>query len=733
MINHYVIVKSNQSVYNGLTMKRRHRGRRKRFFKFKLRNETIYSITAVIFFAAAAIIAVSFFQQDTPILIKINNLVMEYFGYLGYFVPTLLISLGFICFRVKLFFTKPNVALGLFLSFLSLMGMGKSGILGAKLWQNIEFFISPIGAWFLFFGALIIGMSIFFNTSLDEIAMFIVNGFVGFYKFFFISLIKTFTFKKEEKAPFGKKEMKVGGQQPLVQNSAPIIKTSQPLIKKTAIAPYGLPQTTLTNSPQDSKIWEYPPLSLLEDSHAKEADRGDIKHNAHTIEQTLDSFGIQAHVAEVNLGPAVTQYALEIALGTKLSKITALSTDLALALAAPTGQIRIEAPIPGRSLVGVEVPNRSLRVVTLKEMLSSDTMAKTKSKLAVALGLDVSGKPVITDINNMPHVLVAGTTGSGKSVMINSWISSLLFRTTPQEVRLIMVDPKRVELTFYDGIPHLLTPVIVEVDQTLSALKWAKGEMDRRYKLFASEGARNITSYNEMRGFQAIPYIVIFIDELADLMAYAPTEVEDSITRLAQMARATGIHLVLSTQRPSVDVITGLIKANIPSRIAFNVSSMIDSRVILDTPGAEKLLGRGDMLYIPPDQAKPSRIQGTYISEKDVKRLVDFLKNKVKEKAIPLEYTQEVVQQKVIITKPSGMMVSTDGKDSLFEEAKQIIVQYDRASASLLQRRLKIGYARAARILDQLEEIGMVGPAEGSKPREVLVRGVVPQDQGEMV
>ena len=444
-----------------------------------------------------------------------------------------------------------------------------------------------------------------------------------------------------------------------------------------------------------------------------------MKHNAHIIEKTLESFGISARVTEVNLGPAVTQYALEIALGTKLSKITALSNDLALALAAPTGQIRIEAPIPGRSLVGIEIPNRSLEYVTLRHMLSSEILKRSKNKLLVALGLDVSGNPITANIAKMPHVLIAGTTGSGKSVLINSWISSLLFRTTPNEVRLILVDPKRVELIGYNGIPHLLTPVIVEPDKILSALKWALQEMDRRYKLFAEVGVRNIDGYNELSGFQAIPYIIIFIDELADLMAYAPVEVEDSICRLAQMARATGIHLVVSTQRPSVDVITGLIKANIPSRIAFNVSSMVDSRVIIDMPGAEKLLGRGDLLFIPPDQAKPTRIQGTFVSEQEVAKLVEYLKSK----NTPVEYTQEVTSMPQTWKKTAaGTSSATDGKDALFIEAVRVVCQYDRASASLLQRRLSIGYARAARILDQLEEDGVVGPGEGAKPRDVLVR-----------
>jgi len=466
-------------------------------------------------------------------------------------------------------------------------------------------------------------------------------------------------------------------------------------------------------------MWQSPPLSLLSDGPGQKADRGDIKGNLNIIERTLDSFGIQAKVVEVNRAPAVTQYAIKLSLGTKVSKITSLSSDLALALAAPTGQVRIEAPIPGRDLVGIEIPNRGLEFVTLKTMLQSDVMRKAKSKLSVALGLDVSGTPVITDIGKMPHALVAGTTGSGKSVLINSWIASLLYRTNPSAVRLILVDPKRVELTGYNGIPHLLTPVIVEPDKILSALRWATGEMEHRYKQFAEVGVRNIDGFNELSGFQAMPYIVIFIDELADLMAYAPVEVEDTICRIAQMARATGIHLVLATQRPSVDVITGLIKANVPTRIAFNVSSMIDSRVVLDMPGAEKLLGRGDMLHIPPEQAKPSRIQGTYVSEHEVAKIVDFIKTKNP----PVQYTEEVTSKTVSIGKKGASMSNTsDGKDQMFEDALRLICQHDKASASLLQRRLSVGYARAARILDQLEEAGIIGPAEGSKPRDVLVK-----------
>ena len=701
-------------------MSRRKHYRKK--IKFKLRKETVYTICAMLLFASAGVIAVSFFQPDNPFLGKLYQVLAESFGLFSFFIPIMLISLGFLFFRIKIFLTKPNVSFGLFLIFLSLLGLGKSGVYGEKLWENIEFLISPFGAFFLFIVSFIIGLTILLDTSLDEMAMFFLTIGKSIYELFAKIFIKDGKIGGK-KDLLKKAEIKIQGQTVPNYNTTavpPVIaRKGREMVKTGEI----MQSTLISNSPDDTrKVWEYPPLSLLSDKVGGDADRGDIKYNAHTIESTLDSFGIEARVDEINFGPAVTQYALRIASGTKISKITSLSNDLALALAAPTGQIRIEAPIPGRSLVGIEIPNKSLQIVTLKEMLVSDILRENQSKLAVGMGLDVSGKSVVTNISKMPHVLVAGTTGSGKSVMINSWISCLLFRTTPQELRFILIDPKRVELTAYNDIPHLLTPVIVEIDQTISALKWAQAEMDRRYKLFAQEGARNIASYKETLGYQSLPYIVIFIDELADLMVFAPAEVEDSITRLAQMARATGIHLILSTQRPSVDVLTGLIKANIPARIAFNVSSMIDSRVILDMPGAEKLLGRGDMLYIPPDQAKPSRIQGTFISEKEVKALVGFLKTKSKAAGIPIEYTEEVTRQRVIITKPTGLMETTEGKDPLYEDAKTIITQYDRASASLLQRRLKVGYARAARILDQLEASGIVGPAEKSKAREVLIK-----------
>lgn len=693
--------------------------RRKSLFKFRLKKQTVYTIFSLLFISSAGIIGASYFNSD-GILRTLNAEVTDKLGWASILLPIVLFWSSFLFLRLKIKLAKPNVTLGMILSYLSLVGLTQAGLVGLQIWGNISSAISSLGAIFVLIGALTVGLIVMFNTSLDQIINFITDSISAAIAFFNTYIFNPKSDKKgkpvfmEQKLPMKAPPM---GKFPTTNEGKSPAKASS-TTHKTDLS--GLSSTMIPSKPNQEVIWEYPPISLLSGGPGIKADRGDMKKNADVIEKTLESFGITARVVEVNLGPAITQYALEIALGTKLSKITALTNDLALALAAPTGQIRIEAPIPGRSLLGIEIPNRSLEFVTLRQMLSSDLMGHAKHKLTVALGLDVSGMPVTANIAKMPHVLIAGTTGSGKSVLINSWIASLLFRASPEEVRLILVDPKRVELTGYNGIPHLLTPVIVEPDKILSALRWATTEMDRRYKQFAEVGVRNIDGFNETLGLQTLPYIVILIDELADLMAFAPIEVEEAICRLAQMARATGIHLVIATQRPSVDVITGLIKANVPTRIAFNVSSMIDSRVIIDMPGAEKLLGRGDMLYIPPDQAKPTRIQGTYVSEQDVTKLVEFLKKK----NVPVHYTEEVTKMPVNIKKGGAIVGTTgdDGKDPIFADAVRLICQHDKASASLLQRRFSIGYARAARILDQLEAEGIVSPGEGSKPRDVLVQ-----------
>jgi S-DNA-T family DNA segregation ATPase FtsK/SpoIIIE len=691
-------------------------------FGVKLKKQTVFTVAAIWLWLFALLIFLSFFGQGDMLTVLRDSL-SSHIGWVMYPLPIFLISLSTLFFKVKSDLGNQNIPMGMGILIIGLLGLTQSGDLGEMLGKTTAVAIAPEGAILLFLGVLLIGVIVLFNTSLDHFMNFLLGGMQTIMEWV-TSVGKKGSVRDDLKIfPTSSEKLKIRSMD---DDSKPVIKapmTPPPVPSKTeADGKAKLSGDLKINQPlalsQEMKLWEFPTLSLLSDGPGDKADRGNMKENVNVIEKTLESFGIQAKVVEVNPGPAVTQYSMRIALGTKVSKITSLTNDLALALAAPTGQVRIEAPIPGRDLVGLEIPNRGLEFVTLKKMLLSDAFVKAKSKLAVALGLDVSGNPLVGDIAKMPHVLIAGTTGSGKSVLLNAWICSLLFRTTPAEVRLILIDPKRVEMTGYNGIPHLLTPVIVETDKILSSLRWAMQEMERRYKQFAEVGVRNLDSFNELSGFQALPYIVIFIDELADLMAYAPVEVEDTICRIAQMARATGIHLVLATQRPSVDVVTGLIKANVPARIAFSVSSMMDSRVVIDTPGAERLLGRGDMLYVPPDQAKPMRIQGTFVSEKEVQKVVEFFKNK----AMPVQYTEEVTSQPSSAMKKGGGNTGGDGHDALFEDALRLVCQYDKASASLLQRRLSVGYARAARILDQLELAGVIGAGEGSKPRDVLVK-----------
>jgi S-DNA-T family DNA segregation ATPase FtsK/SpoIIIE len=485
-------------------------------------------------------------------------------------------------------------------------------------------------------------------------------------------------------------------------------------IKKPPAQGVEAPQEALTANSEEE--WTPPSLELLEATSTK-ADAGDVKHNAHVIQSTLESFGINVTMGEVNVGPTVTQYTFIPPAGVKLNKITTLDTNLALSLAAHP--IRIEAPIPGKSAVGVELPNKSIATVRLRDVLSAPEVKEQKAPLTFALGRDVTGLPMTADLAKMPHMLIAGATGSGKSIMINSLLTSLLYRNSPADMKLILVDPKRVELGLYNEIPHLLTPVIVEPEKCISALKWAVAEMERRYKLLAEVGNRNISEYNRAHKEEAMPFIVIVIDELADLMVLAAADVESLIVRLAQMARAVGIHLVLATQRPSVDVITGIIKANITARLAFSVASQIDSRTILDQMGAEKLLGKGDMLFVSPDVIKPRRIQGVFVSENETKAVTDYLRS-----VRAPQYNDEVLAMKVSIGGKSGGGGGGDygePDDAMFDEAAEAVFRAGKASASMLQRRLRVGYARAARLLDLLEERGIIGPADGARPRDVLI------------
>ncbi|TXC91899.1 DNA translocase FtsK [Metabacillus litoralis] len=468
----------------------------------------------------------------------------------------------------------------------------------------------------------------------------------------------------------------------------------------------------------ENKDYELPSIEILKapKHNSQAADKKNIYENARKLEKTFQSFGVKAKVTQVHLGPAVTKYEVYPDVGVKVSKIVNLSDDLALALAAK--DIRIEAPIPGKSAVGIEVPNSEVAMVSLREVLESKSNDRPDAKLLIGLGRDISGDAVLAELNKMPHLLVAGATGSGKSVCINGIITSILMRAKPHEVKLMMIDPKMVELNVYNGIPHLLAPVVTDPKKASQALKKVINEMERRYELFSHTGTRNIEGYNEIirRNNQEelakqpeLPYIVVIVDELADLMMVASSDVEDSITRLSQMARAAGIHLIIATQRPSVDVITGVIKANIPSRIAFSVSSQTDSRTILDMGGAEKLLGRGDMLFLPVGASKPVRVQGAFLSDEEVEQAVDFVIAQQK-----AQYQEEMIPTEVVETK-------TEVTDDLYDDAVQLVVDMQTASVSMLQRRFRVGYTRAARLIDAMEERGVVGPYEGSKPRDVLI------------
>ena len=469
-----------------------------------------------------------------------------------------------------------------------------------------------------------------------------------------------------------------------------------------------------------------PPLELL-DSEKEKPTAGDTMTNSAIIKKTLENFEIPVEMSGINIGPTVTQYTLKPADGIKLSKITTLSNDLALALA--SHPIRIEAPIPGKPLVGIELPNRIRAQVRLRDLIAAPQFQNSLSNLTLVLGKDVSGIPVYTDLARMPHLLVAGATGTGKTIFLNNLILSLLYRNSPETLRLILIDPKRVEFSVYRELPHLLSPVIFDAQKTINALKWLVGEMERRFNILSGNGSRDITSYNEKiakEGEPPVPYIVLIVDELADLMAARGREMEAGIVRLAQMARAVGIHLVLATQRPSVEVITGLIKANVTSRITFQVASQVDSRTVLDMAGAEKLLGSGDLLFISAEITKPKRIQGAYVSEKEVKKVANWLETKVE---VPSDsscppLTEEILEEGIpssLFQGREGSEFEAGGEDPLYEEAKKVVIESKKASASLLQRRLRIGYARAARLIDILEDKGIVGPGEGAKPREVYL------------
>ena len=690
------------------------------FTKAKIKSDTIFSLFALLELFAFGVLLISFYQEATALSSLRSWLVLS-FGSIAMLFPFLLLmAAGVTVQSKKLRIVKGRWFVGYSLLFISLLMLMRAGSMGGYFFDTASTFISPFGTYLAALILLSAAVLIAFELSIHDALLLIKNMFV------YVGKLFGGLFARSEKGKADKKHDKeFVGEEEDDDDALPAVK---PVIAPKA----GMPAVKMSNEAMFNssatgvaKDWKYPPLSLLDNPTNTEADRGDVKKNSDNIEEALESFGIRARVADINFGPAVTQYALQIAKGVNVNKITSLSNNLALALAAPNGQIRIEAPIPGKALVGIEVPNLRPQLVTLKQMLTTADFSDHQKLLRVPMGLNVSGEPVSIDLDKMPHILVAGTTGSGKSICLSSWICTLLYRTTPDDVKLMLIDPKRVTFSMFDGIPHLLTNIITDQKDTLKALKWAVKTMEERYKELQAAKCTDIYSYNAQNTDPAkrMPMIVIMIDELADLMMYASKEVEDAITRIAQMARAVGLYLVLATQRPSVDVITGLMKANIPARVAFNVSSMIDSRVIIDTPGAEKLLGKGDMLFISPTQSKPVRIQAPFVSEREMKALVEYFKKMVPE----VHYTTEVTENddvRVMVDSKGQMSLKTEEVDPLFEDAVRLVLEHKKASASFFQRFLSIGYSRAARLLDSLQAAGVVGPQQGAKPREILIHSI---------
>lgn len=499
-------------------------------------------------------------------------------------------------------------------------------------------------------------------------------------------------------------------KEPLISVTKPRIQIEKPqeqVIEK--LLKPGVQKREVSLKPEDIKEYQPPTLDLL-DSPPPLAERKikeDLSSCAHILEETLADFGISVKVTDIERGPVITRYELEPAPGVKLNRIVSLSDDIALTMKAQS--VRIVAPIPGKGRVGVEVPNIQSSLVYLKEVLAAEEFQVSSSKLTLALGKDIAGKPIVADLTDMPHLLIAGTTGSGKTVCVNCLILSILFRATPEEVKFLMVDPKMVELAPFNNLPHLLCPVVTEGKKVATSLAWVVNEMEERYRLFAKEGKRNIEAYNESH--ERIPYIIVIIDELADLMAVASVHVESAITRLAQLSRAVGIHLILATQRPSVDVVTGVIKANFPARISFQVASKVDSRTVLDTNGADKLLGRGDMLFLKPGESKLIRAQGSLVNDIEIERVVEFIK---------AQRPQPVYVEGILKEEETGGFVS-DQRDELYDGAVRLVMESGQASVSILQRRMRLGYTRAARIIDTMEQEGLIGPFEGSKPRRILI------------
>ncbi|MBI4032270.1 DNA translocase FtsK 4TM domain-containing protein [Candidatus Berkelbacteria bacterium] len=666
------------------------------YFDWSVSPDTIREVVAVALFVTGTVGVLALFGSAGSVGANLTGFFQRLLGVVHVFLPLMLLALGVFLWNPARFVPRWTLILGVAGFFLFLPGLVSpfGGVLGTAVNAVFTQMIGEIATIIVLLSLTLASLLFVFNTSIRSLLEFFAGAGAE-------PQINDAT-ATPRVSVFESLRQRFGGTRP-AGDHVPV--ATMPM----GTAAPGKPVFGLQIGD-----WQFPPLDLLSLPTGR-ATPGNVAKNVETIEKTLKDFGITVAMGDVNIGPTVTQYTLKPAEGVKLTAITARQNDLALALAAPS--IRVEAPIPGKALVGVEVPNKVPAIVTLREVLETDQFKEVKSNLTLALGRDAAGTAIAVDLKKMPHLLIAGATGSGKSIAINTLITALLYENSPKDLRLILVDPKRVEFTPYNDVPHLLTPVVTEPDRTVNTLKWALVEMERRYHKLQEVGSRDIGSYNAKFKNEPLPYIVIVIDELADLMAQSAKEVEGSIVRLAQMARAVGIHLIVATQRPSVDVITGLIKANITTRMAFAVASQVDSRTIIDVAGADKLLGNGDMLFLSAELAgKPKRIQGSLITEKEVEAVTNFLKDQA-----PAQYDQEVMD-----FSPRGASGGPGGEggdvdDSMYEDAKVTVVQAGKASASLLQRRLRVGYARAARLLDLLEQQGVIGPPDGAKPRDVLV------------
>ena len=650
----------------------------------------------------------------------IGEIIVFSFGRPASFIlPALIILLGVKFFRQEKPYLSVARILGMFVllvSISSLIGMFNldsessrfyySGIFGSLLSKFITAYFSRLGCFIILSTFALLSLALVTETLISSI----FNKVADRMKLFFALLSKQ---RKPKVAPVKIKSILPETQPKILPKLKSVDNLSaDALVSKPKIQIKSKPDTQEPKiRPQELKIGDYhlPSLDLLDSPPPLEARqiKGDLEASARILQETLEDFGISVKVTDIERGPVITRYELEPAPGVKVSRIEALGDDIALTMKAQS--VRIIAPIPGKDRVGIEVPNTQSSLVYIKEVIASESFQGSKSKLTIVLGKDIAGKTIIADLDDMPHLLIAGTTGSGKTVCINSLLLSLLYKSAPTDLKFVMIDPKMVELMPFNGLPHLLCPVVTEAKKAAAALNWVVNEMEERYRLLARAGTRNIESYNEKE--EKLPYIVVVVDEFADLMVVMPDQIETAVQRLAQLARAVGIHLILATQRPSVNVITGVIKANLPARLSFKVASKVDSRTVLDMNGADKLLGKGDMLFLNPGAEKPTRIQGALVSDKEIERVVNFIKTQA----------EPVYDEAIAKEQNKSTLDRNQEKDEIYDEAVKVIMESNQASVSILQRRMRLGYTRAARIIDMMEQEGLVGPYEGSKPRRILV------------